>query len=151
MVNFKMSRGPNSLIAGVAAAPEEKEGSAVSTRCRVEAPQERGGSPAAGPLLREAGAGHRRLAPRGVAWLHPTHPLVSNKGYAHITLEGGADCVLRGVTGIPRGSFDGRHRLRRRGQVQLPRRRGSDRQLRAVRRRRRTRGTISWTWRSRLA
>ena len=31
MVNFKMSRGPNSLM-GVAAAPEEKEGSYVSTR-----------------------------------------------------------------------------------------------------------------------
>ena len=95
MVNFKMSRGPNSLM-GVAAAPEEKEGSYVSTRVLGSRHHK---SAEAHPLrvhcseklARDTGAS----LPRGVAWLHPTHPLVSDKGYAHITLEGGADCVLR--------------------------------------------------------
>ena len=95
MVNFKMSRGPNSLM-GVATAPEEKEGSYVSTRVLGSRHHK---SAEAHPLrvhcseklARDTGAS----LPRGVAWLHPTHPLVSDKGYAHITLEGGADCVLR--------------------------------------------------------
>ena len=95
MVNFKLSRGPNSLM-GVASAPKEEEGSYVSTRVLGSRHHK---SAEAHPLrvhcseklARDTGAS----LPRGVAWLHPDHPLVSNKGHAQITLEGGADCVLR--------------------------------------------------------
>ena len=85
MVNFKMPRGPNSLV-GNAPKPEERDGEYVSKKA----------------LRSAAGSVSLRVVANaeadGPARLHPACPLLAHaddRGVVHLVLEAGSDCVLR--------------------------------------------------------
>ena len=85
MVNFKMPRGPNSLV-GNAPKPEERDGEYVSKKA----------------LRSAAGSVSLRVVANaeadGPARLHPACPLLAHaddRGVVLLVLEAGSDCVLR--------------------------------------------------------
>jgi cytochrome b involved in lipid metabolism len=85
MVNFKMPRGPNSLV-GNAPKPEERDGEYVSKKA----------------LRSAAGSVSLRVVANaeadGLARLHPACPLLADaddRGVVLLVLEAGSDCVLR--------------------------------------------------------
>ena len=85
MVNFKMPRGPNSLV-GNAPKPEERDGDYVSKKA----------------LRSAAGSVSLRVVANaeadGLARLHPACPLLADaddRGVMLFVLEAGSDCVLR--------------------------------------------------------
>jgi cytochrome b involved in lipid metabolism len=85
MVNFKMPRGPNSLV-GNAPKPEEHDGEYVSKKA----------------LRSAAGSVSLRVVANaeadGLARLHPACPLLADaddRGVVLLVLEAGSDCVLR--------------------------------------------------------
>jgi len=85
MVNFKMPRGPNSLV-GNAPKPEEHDGEYVSKNA----------------LRSAAGSVSLRVVANaeadGLARLHPACPLLADaddRGVVLLVLEAGSDCVLR--------------------------------------------------------
>jgi hypothetical protein len=115
MVNFKLARGPNSLM-GVAATPEEQAGTYVNKK--TQATKAGAVSMRIVPLekLVAASSGASSSLPPlprggGVALLHPDNPLLaeaatSGGGIALLTLEAGSDFVLRCAAwpGVPPGT-----------------------------------------------
>ena len=106
MVNFKLARGPNSLM-GVAATPEARDGAYVNKQTLRA--REEGAIPLRVVPLEKLPADG---APRDVALLHPECALVSeasgSRGHLPavlLTLEAGSDCVLRaaGHPAVPPG------------------------------------------------
>jgi cytochrome b involved in lipid metabolism len=106
MVNFKLARGPNSLM-GVAATPEARDGAYVNKQTLRA--REEGAIPLRVVPLEKLPADG---APRDVALLHPECALASevsgSRGHLPavlLTLEAGSDCVLRaaGHPAVPRG------------------------------------------------
>jgi hypothetical protein len=114
MVNFKLARGPNSLM-GVAATPAEQDGTYVNKKATRAAA---GATPcvviAAEDLMRDASPPSSSSSsssappppPAGFALLHPSNPLLARHGVdardgrgrvVLLTLQGGSDCVVRAV------------------------------------------------------